>query len=141
MLNAAAVTLALLGKIQADAPLLALMPDGAWFAEAPAGAKRFIIVSLISAVDVPMFGGVAYKDLLYLIEARALSSLSGSVHAAYARLTALLTDGQLAIPGYGAMLMRFEEDLEFVEVDATDPSLRWNRCGGHLHVQVTTATV
>jgi hypothetical protein len=40
------------------------------------------------------------------------------------------------IPGYGAMLSQFEEELETVEVDDIDPSIRWNRCGGHLHVMV-----
>jgi hypothetical protein len=31
---------------------------------------------------------------------------------------------------------QFEEELEAVEVDDIDPSIRWNRCGGHLHVMV-----
>ena len=41
------------------------MPDGAWFAEAPPGAARFVIVSLVSSAEAPMFGGPAYKDAVY----------------------------------------------------------------------------
>jgi hypothetical protein len=47
-----------------------------------------------------------------------------------------LTDAELTMPEYGAMLTQFEEELETVEVDDIDPSIRWNRVGGHLHVMV-----
>jgi hypothetical protein len=136
MLNVSAITLALLAILQHDAPLRVLLPDGAWFAEAPPGSTRFVILSLVSAVDVPQFGGPAYKDTVYLVEARALSTSGAEVEPAYDRIVTLLTDGELTIPGYGAMLMQFEEDLELVDVDDVDPSIRWNRCGGHLHVMV-----
>jgi hypothetical protein len=135
-LNVADITLALLAILQADSALAVLLPDGVWFAEAPPGAVRFAIVSLISALDVPIFGGPAFKDAVYLVEARALSLAGGNVEAAYARIAELLTDAALTITGYGAMLVQFEEDVEMVEVDEIDPSIRWNRCGGHLHVMV-----
>jgi hypothetical protein len=136
VLNVATVTLALLQLLQQDAALQALLPDGAWFAEAPPGSTRFAILALVSAADVPMFGGPAYKDAVYLVEARALMTTGADVENAYARIATLLTDTELAIPGYGAMLVQFEEELETVEVDDIDPSIRWNRCGGHLHVMV-----
>jgi len=136
VLNASAITLALLTKLQTDAPLLALLPDGTWYAEAPPGLQRFVIVSLISCVDEPLFGGVAFKDALYLVEARALSTSGGDVYAAFARIATLLTDAGLTLTGYAPMLMRFEEETDLVEVDAADASIRWHRCGGHLHVMV-----
>lgn len=139
MINAATVTVAILTKLQADATLLALMPDGVWFAEAPPGSTRFVIVSLIDMANVPMFGGVAFKDGQYLIEARALSTSGGDVAAAYDRITVLLTDASLTIAGYGVMLMQFEADTELTEVDDADPDIRWLRCGGQLHVMVAPA--
>jgi hypothetical protein len=139
-LNAATVTIAILTILQGDSVLALLLPDGVWFAEAPPGAQRFAIVQLISAADVPMFGGPAFKDAMYLVEARSLSTVGSDVEAAYQRMADLLTDAPLPLDGYGAMLMQFEEDVQMVEVDDVDPSIRWNRCGGHLHVMVTTSS-
>ena len=112
LLNVATVTIALLQILQQDAPLRVLMPDGAWFAEAPSGSTRFVILSLVSSAEVPMFGGPAYKDTVYLVEARALMTSGADVEQAFARITTLLTDADLVIPGYAAMLSQFEEELE-----------------------------
>jgi hypothetical protein len=138
LLNVATVTIAVLQVLQADAALRLLMPDGVFFAEARPGSTRFVIVSLVSSMDTPIFGGPAYKDTVYLVEARALTTAASStdVENAFARITTLLTDAPLTITDYGAMLVQFEEELESVEVDDIDPSIRWNRCGGHLHVMV-----
>jgi hypothetical protein len=136
LLNVATVTIAILQILQQDTQLRVLMPDGTWFSEAPPGATRFVIVSLVSSAEVPMFGGPAYKDAVYLVEARALMTSGADVESAFARITVLLTDADLVIPDYGAMLSQFEEEIETVEVDDIDPSIRWNRCGGHLHVMV-----
>jgi hypothetical protein len=95
-----------------------------------------VILSLVSSMDTPIFGGPAYKESVYLVEARALMTSGADVESAFARITTLLTDAQLTITDYGAMLVQFEEELEMVEVDQIDPSIRWNRCGGHLHVMV-----
>ena len=144
MLNIATVTIALLQILQQDTALRLLLPDGTWFSEAPPGSTRFAIVSLVSAADVAMFGGPAYKDAVYLVEARALmtdGTSSSDVENGYARIATLLTDADLAIPGYGAMLMQFEEELETVELDDLDASIRWTRCGGHLHVMVAPLAV
>ncbi len=133
------ITNALVARLQADAALMALMPDGAWKNEGPAGATRLVIVSLIPPMtNVQMFGGVAYKDGLYLVEARELltSGSSSSVQAAAARLGVLLEDGDLTIAGYGVMAMHFEGDLEAIEVDDVNPVIRWHRCGGHLRLMV-----
>jgi len=136
VLNVATITIALLQVLQQDAALRVILPDGVWFAEAPPGATRFGIVQLVSAADVPIFGGPAFKDTVYLVEARALMTTGADVESAFARMATLLTDADLAIADYGAMLTQFEEEIETVEVDDIDPSIRWNRCGGHLHVMV-----
>ena len=138
LLNVSTVTIAILQILQQDAALRLLLPDGVFFAEARPGSTRFVIVSLVSSAEVPMFGGPAYKDTVYLVEARALTTAASStdVENAFARITTLLTDAELTMPEYGAMLTQFEEELETVEVDDIDPSIRWNRVGGHLHVMV-----
>lgn len=144
MSDAFLVTNALVAKLQADAALQALMPDGAWPLVAPPGLKRFVIVSLIEATNVRQFGGLAHKDALYLVEARALSTTEGDVQAAAARIDVLLDPtpplppATLTVPGYAliAMGQRCEADVEAVEVDDLDPSIRWNRCGGHYRVMV-----
>jgi hypothetical protein len=140
VLNAATITIAVLQALQQDAALGLILSDGVWFAEAPPGSTRFGIVALVSAADVPMFGGPAYKDTVYLVEARALQTTGADVESAFARMATILTDADLALPGYGAMLSQFEEELETVEVDDIDPSIRWNRCGGHLHVMVAPSS-
>jgi hypothetical protein len=140
VLNAATITTAILQTLQGDPALAALLPDGAWFAEAPPGSTQFVIVQLISAANVPMFGGPAFKDCVYLVEARALMSAGVDVNAAYARIVDLFTDTPLAIDGYGTALIQFEEDVEMVEVDDVDPSIRWSRCGGHLHVMIAASS-
>lgn len=140
MLNVATVTIALLQILQQDTALRLLLPNGVWFAEAPPGSTRFGILQLVSSAEVPMFGGSAYKDAIYLVEARALMTSGADVEQAFARITTLLTDTELSIPGYGAMLVQFEEEIETVEVDDIDPSIRWNRCGGHLHVMVASVS-
>jgi hypothetical protein len=136
VLNVATITIALLQVLQQDAALRVILPDGVWFAEAPPGATRFGIVQLVSAADIPIFGGPGFKDTVYLVEARALMTTGTDVESAFARIATLLTDADLAIADYGAMLTQFEEEIETVEVDDIDPSIRWNRCGGHLHVMV-----
>ncbi|MEP7304214.1 MAG: hypothetical protein ABJA98_01725 [Acidobacteriota bacterium] len=131
------VTNALLEKLRADAALMALMPDGAWFAEAPPGATRFVIVSAIASPITPMFGGPAYVDKLYGLDARALSTMNGDVQAAASRLNALVDGGDLVVDDWGVMVMRVVEDFELVvEVDDVDASIRWNRCGGQVQVMV-----
>jgi hypothetical protein len=136
LLNVSTVTIAILQVLQQDAALRLILTDGVWFAEAPPGSQRFGIVSLVSSAEVPIFGGPAYKESVYLVEARALMTSGADVESAFARMTTLLTDADLSLTGYGAMLTQFEEEIETVEVDDIDPSIRWNRCGGHLHVMV-----
>ncbi len=147
MAEAWRVTNALLAKLQGDATLAALMPDGAWLDEAPPGAKRFVIVSLIDSTNVRAFGGLAWIDSLYWVEARALSTTGGNVHLAASRVAVLLdplaplAPATLAFPagsGYAFLPQRGcgEQDTERIEVDEIDPSIRWKRCGGHYRIQV-----
>jgi hypothetical protein len=147
MPNVTKVTSALVTKLGADAALIALMPDGAWFKVAPQGATRFVLVSLIDAVNEPQLGGKrAAKDCLYLIDARALATgdptAATAVDAAAARLDDLL-DPQPPLPpatldveGYSLVDCQCEEDVQDTETDDVDPSILWYRAGGHFRIQV-----
>jgi hypothetical protein len=131
------VTNALLAKLQGDSVLAGLMPDGTWLEEAPPGAQQFVIVSPIQQMtNVRKFGGLAYKEGVYLVEARARSTTTGDVQAAAARLAVLLNGGDLTIANYAVVDIHCDEDVENVEVDEVDSSIRWNRCGGMFHIMV-----
>jgi hypothetical protein len=100
---------ALVAKLGADSALLALMPNGVYWDEAPQGATRFVIVSLVDEPTSSMFGERAFEDALYLVEARALSTSGGNVKDAAARIDALLENGTLAVAGYKLMVIQREE--------------------------------
>lgn len=126
---------ALIAKLGADATLLGHCPNGVYWEEAPPGATRFVIVSLVDAVDEPQFGGRAYEDAVYLVKAVALSTAGANIQAAAARIDALLEDGTLTVSGYTYMAMHREARVRMTEVDDDDPSLRWYHRGGHYRVQ------
>lgn len=128
---------ALIAKLGADAPLLALMPNGVYFEEAPPGATRFVIVSLVDEHDEQMFGARAFEDAVYLVKAVALSTAAGDVKGAAARIDALLEHGTLTVSGYTTMLLRRESRIRITEVDQRDASIRWQHRGGRYQVVVS----
>ena len=131
------VDAALSAKLLADATLSALMTDGVWFDTAKQGATKFVIVSLLSEEDEPMFQGRAFEDGLYLVKAVALESSGANVKAAAARIDALLDDGTLTISGYQLMRMERVGRVRYTEVDETNPANRWQHRGGHYALTVS----
>lgn len=126
---------AIVTKLQTDATLAALMPDGMYIDEAPDGKRQFVIVSLVSEHDEPMFGARAFEDALYLVKAVELSTVAvKNIKAAAARIDALLENGTLTITGYGLLTMRRDERVRLTEVDSVDPSIRWQHRGGRYQV-------
>jgi hypothetical protein len=130
---------ALVAKLGADQPLLALLPNGAYFSKAPAGATRYALVKLIIAIDESKFGGRAFEDARYLVEACGLDTPAnplpaGLIKAAAARIDALLdpdgAGGTLSVPGHKLMLIAREERVRTPEDDDIDPSVAWDRRGG-----------
>jgi hypothetical protein len=128
---------ALVAKLAADATLTTLMPGGVWIDEGPAGLTQFVIVSLVDEADAAKFGGRAFEDALFLVEAREKKPLSGSgnIKAAAARIDVLLEDQPLTVAGYTHMAMHREARIRLTEVDEIDSSIRWWRRGGHYRVQ------
>jgi hypothetical protein len=130
---------ALVAKLGADATLLALVPNGIYIDEAPPGATRFVIVSLVDEADVGRFGSRSHEDALYLVEARMLSTVAGAnIKAAAARIDVLLEQGTLTVSGYSLMALFRESRIRLTEVDAADPVLRWYRRGGNYRLVVST---
>jgi hypothetical protein len=140
MSDSTAIDTALIALLAADATLLSYCPNGVFYAEAPGGSTRFVIVSLIDESDAPMFGARAYEDALYLVEARMLSTAGGNIAAAAARIDVLLENASLTIDNYRLMTLHREERVRMTEVDALDASLRWLRRGGQYRL-VASATV
>jgi hypothetical protein len=135
---------ALTAKLGADAPLLALLPNLVHMDEAPAGATRFVIVSLIEEHDDRQFEGRAFEDALYLVKAVGRSTAqaplpANTMKAAAARIDVLLDGGTLTIPGYGLVAMHREERLRYTEVDEVDTTIRWHHRGGRYRVVVSEA--
>jgi hypothetical protein len=139
------VDAALVAKLQTDAALAALLPDGVFMDEAGksivhgGNATRFVIVSLVDEHDTPIFEGRASEDALYLVKAVELKPATGSGHikAAAARIDALLELGTLSVTGYGFMVMRRVARVRITEVDGVDSSIRWLHRGGRYQVVVT----
>jgi len=125
-------------KLANDATLLALCPNGVYVDEAPAGSTRFVIVSLVEEADAGMFGGRAFEDGLYQVEAQMLSTAGGNIKAAAARIDALLEQGTLTVAGYSTMALYRESRIRLTEVDAVDTAIRWYRRGGNYRVMMST---
>ena len=129
---------ALIAKLGSDAELLALCPNGVYRDQAPPGATRFVIVSLLAGEDHGVFGRRALEDQVYLVEARMLSTVQGvNIKAAAARIDALLEDSPLTVPDYTWSATYREEPIALTERDAGDPSIRWFRRGGRYLVQMS----
>jgi len=127
---------ALIAKLGSDLQLLALCPNGVYMDEAPPGSTRFVIVSLVEGLDVEVFGGRGYEDILYAVSARMLSSAGGDIKAAAARIDALLQDAPLTAAGYVWSTTFRESRIRHTEVDDTDESIRWLHRGGNYRVQM-----
>ena len=128
---------ALIAKLGADSALLALVPNGVYFDEAPAGSTRFVVVSLVDENDEPMFQGRAFEDAQYLVKAVVLNGSGGNAKAAAARIDALLEGGDLTVTGYSLMSMRRVARVRYTEVDEQDSSIRWQHRGGRYRVMAS----
>lgn len=137
MPDSSAIENALVAKLGADATLLSLMPNGVHMDEAPHGATKFVIVSLVDEVDIAKFGGRAIEDALYLVKAVALfkQGVAPDIRAAAARIDALLEDGTLTAVGYTLMTIHRESRIRVTEVDELDAGIRWQHRGGQYRVQ------
>jgi hypothetical protein len=128
---------ALIAKLGADATLLALVPNGVYWGEAPPNSTRFVIVSLVEEIDYQQFGSRSHEETLYAVEARMLSTVAtgANIKAAAARIDVLLENQPLTIPGYSHMTTFRDSRIRLdPEVDENDSTIRWYRRGGNYRV-------
>lgn len=140
MPDSSEVDAALMAKLQGDAALAALARPGQfvfWDNEAPANASRFINVSQVDHVDVPIFEGTGTEDFLYLVKWVELSSDTvKNAKAGAARIQALLHLGTLTVAGYALLVMRRVERVRLTEPVPEDSSKDWFHRGGRYQVMV-----
>lgn len=129
---------ALIALLGADATLLALCPNGAYYDEAPPGSTRFVIVSLMDETDEPIFRGRAFEDGTYMVKAVMRSNASGDIKSAAARIDALLDQQPLTVTGYNVTVMRRTSRIRQTEVDEEDQTIRWQHRGGLYQVVAST---
>jgi hypothetical protein len=129
----AGVDTAIVDYLNADATLAAALPDGAYYGEAPPGAKRFLVVDLVTHEDVGAYGDDAYQTITYLVRAIALSSLvdEGAMQTIASQLYTVLHGAQIPVAGYaaGVTLARVAR-IRATVPDLIDKTLRWYYRGG-----------
>lgn len=127
---------AIVNRLNADPQLRALLPDGVYMDEAPAGATRVVLVSIFASDDSGAKGGRAIESVTYGVVARALSTQAVDMKAAARRIDELLADPAdgIDVAGYGYMACYRDEldpRIRYIEVDSVDASIRWFNRGGH----------
>lgn len=133
---------AVIMKLQADAELKALLPDGVWYDTAPQNLKRFVIVSLIEAIDQSVYGMRAIEQNLYLVKGVGLSTLltTAQSNTAADRIDDLLDGQPLTIPNYTFVDCYRDPNqarIRTAPFDQVDASLRWLHAGGFYRVRVS----
>lgn len=132
--DGSAVDAALVDYLLADAALAAALPDGAYIDEAPPGATRFIVATLIDHQDVAVMSGQdGYQQITYAIRAVGLATeITGPEMDAIAeRLYVVLHDVQLPpVAGYGSVTISRATRIRLTVPDSIDKSLRWHHRGG-----------
>jgi hypothetical protein len=134
MADSADVDAAVIAKLLADAPLMAIATDGIFFDVAKHGATRFVIVSQLAHDDADSFNAAAWEEFEYLVKAVVLSTAGADVKTAAARIQVALQDAQLTPAGYTTMRCRRVGRVRFTEPDDDNADARWQHQGGRYSV-------
>lgn len=124
---------AIVDYLNADAILRATLTDGAFYAEAPDGSKRFMVVALMSHEDAGAYPGAdGFQTITYLVRAIAFSSLvsESAMNTIAERLHTLLQDAAIPVPGYAAGITLVRTSRIRETVPAPGVNLRWYHRGG-----------
>jgi Protein of unknown function (DUF3168) len=129
---------ALVAVLSADAALMALVPDGVFFDEAPQGMQAFALVSLIEGLSRAQMGAAterrAAEDAEYIVKAVLLSGSSADAREAAARIDDLLEDQTIPIDGFTCLSIVRTGRIRDTEVDSVDATIRWQHRGGHYRI-------
>jgi hypothetical protein len=123
---------AIVAKLLADAPLMALAGNTVAWDIAPQGATAFVIVSLLGSSDTGMFGGRALETSTYLVKFVEKSMSVLNAKAAAVRIDAALDWATLMVSGYSPVTVRRTERVRYIEVD--EANARWVHHGGLFEV-------
>jgi len=137
VVNAAAVDIALVGALAADATLTALVPDGIWLDVGTRNMTRYVVVQHQIHTDDDGFGGTLYETFRYRITARVLQTTGGDVNAAADRIHQILQDQLLTIAGYTHGSTLRVERVKTTEIDPVDNDIRWQVAGGDYELFVS----
>ena len=133
---------ALVQLLQTDSTLAALLVDGVYIDLAPPNARQFGIVSVMDELDEDDFDGRAYEDVLYLVKAVELSTVSPkNIKPAAARIDALLARARFTATGFPDVTCQRERRIRTTEVDDVDKTIRWSHRGGLYRVMATLTPV
>jgi len=136
MPDSSAIGNALVAKLGAHAPLLALMPNGVYEDFSPQGSDKYVTVSLIIGMDTDIFNARGFEEHHYEIFARGPAASAADVHTAATIIDDLLVpqppaaQATLTVAGYSLMTITREEFLRGREVDEVDASIIRVRRGG-----------
>jgi hypothetical protein len=148
MPDTSAIDEAILARLQGDAALLALMPDGVYFDIAAQGKRQFVIVSQLTHEDVDAMTGrppSIWERPTYLVKAVMVGTSATAVRQAAFRIHELLQGAPqapaepLPIVGYALMICHRTERIRYSEIDA-ETNERWNHRGGHYELWAASAT-
>jgi hypothetical protein len=132
--DSAALDAALVAYLQADATLAGLQPDGVFLDDVRAGARRFVVVTLLEATDVDTFAGRAAEIVRYQVTAVSHTAVATaqSARAAGVRIDELLQGAALTVEGYppGVTLARLTR-IRLLQVYDEDRSMRYYIRGGN----------
>jgi hypothetical protein len=130
---------AVIGLLQNDAQLAALLPEGVWFNRAAPGLTRFVLVGFQSGEDEAVYGQLrASESRLYSVQGIGLSTAVdvATMKAAAYRIDVLLaSDAPLTPPDdYDAIDAVREEPIAETPEDELDKTLAWHHYGGFYRV-------
>jgi hypothetical protein len=140
-MDSGAVDSAVVTRLQSDATLQTLLPDGVYFDAAPQGRQRFALVSLVSHLDDYEFEGFkAFERFEYLIKAVIFSTSASDARTAATQIETIMQNAVTMTPtGYKVVRCQRVAYRRYSEPDV-DPAQRWQHEGGQYEVDVFPTT-
>jgi hypothetical protein len=129
----------LLAKLQADAALVALVPDGIYFGEAKTAALKFCQVAQIHQDNDDMFEAVAFESILYQIKVVIQNTSAVPAIDAAKRIEAVmraLTPASFTPANYRLMSVQRTMRIRYTERDKANADLIWQHHGAQYDVRM-----
>lgn len=133
------VDAALLAQLQADAALVALVPDGIYFGDAKAASLRWLQVAQIHQDNEDMFNAVAYESILYQITAVIQNTSAVPAINAAVRIEAVmraLAPATFMVANYRLMSVQRTARIRYTERDKANADLIWQHHGAQYDVRM-----